>query len=262
LFAVLGMAFGLNAQVIFGVYSAECGFIASGDDKLGAPDGVFPRVNPSSVTFAFQVNSQVLAGILNEDETLTLALANFRLGDAPAPTEGIYLFENGAGVRLHRAPGDDLIFYINNYDLKGSGNVLHVVDGQEPTVIGTVTTVMARDGISLGVGHFHAQLLVASIDPEDGYWWDQSTAAGWNPGNAYKYMGEWDANASVTTLSQMFRILDAPECATGIADVFAAEEGAEIVGYYNLVGQKLANEPAKGIFIVKFSNGKTIKMAK
>jgi len=47
---------------------------------------------------------------------------------------------------------------------------------------------------------------------------------------------------------------------SGIYDV--ADDGAVAVAYYNLLGQKLNEEPASGMFIVKYSNGKTVKVLK
>ncbi|MDR0871882.1 MAG: hypothetical protein LBN27_00240 [Prevotellaceae bacterium] len=48
----------------------------------------------------------------------------------------------------------------------------------------------------------------------------------------------------------------------GIADVIADEAGAEVVGYYSILGAKLPGEPASGIYLVKLSNGKTVKLVK
>jgi hypothetical protein len=39
-------------------------------------------------------------------------------------------------------------------------------------------------------------------------------------------------------------------------------EGATAVGYYTIFGVKLSQEPAKGLFIVKYSNGKAVKVIK
>ena len=48
--------------------------------------------------------------------------------------------------------------------------------------------------------------------------------------------------------------------ATGI--YATAADGAKAVAYYSITGKKLSAEPASGIFIVKYSNGKTIKVVK
>jgi len=37
---------------------------------------------------------------------------------------------------------------------------------------------------------------------------------------------------------------------------------AEIVGYYSIMGIKLSQEPASGIYIIKYDNGKTVKAIK
>lgn len=49
---------------------------------------------------------------------------------------------------------------------------------------------------------------------------------------------------------------------TGIADVIADEEGAEIIGFKSILGQDLNEEPAAGSFIVVLSNGKAITVTK
>ena len=48
----------------------------------------------------------------------------------------------------------------------------------------------------------------------------------------------------------------------GFADAIANEQNAEVVGFYSILGAKLAGEPASGIYLVKFSNGKTVKLVK
>ena len=48
----------------------------------------------------------------------------------------------------------------------------------------------------------------------------------------------------------------------GIADVIADEQGADVVGYFSILGAKLPGEPASGIYLVKLSNGKTLKLVK
>lgn len=53
-------------------------------------------------------------------------------------------------------------------------------------------------------------------------------------------------------------------CGTiGIYNPFVdANADAVIVGYYTMLGQKLDKEPASGMFIVKYSNGKSVKVVK
>ncbi|MDR0873186.1 MAG: calycin-like domain-containing protein [Prevotellaceae bacterium] len=41
-----------------------------------------------------------------------------------------------------------------------------------------------------------------------------------------------------------------------------AENGATAVAYYSILGKKLNAEPANGVFIVKYSNGKSLKVVK
>ncbi|GHT35275.1 hypothetical protein FACS18945_2580 [Bacteroidia bacterium] len=47
---------------------------------------------------------------------------------------------------------------------------------------------------------------------------------------------------------------------TGIYDT--AADGATVTGYYSILGAKLSQEPASGVFIVKYSNGKSVKVVK
>jgi len=48
--------------------------------------------------------------------------------------------------------------------------------------------------------------------------------------------------------------------ATGIYNT--AADGSKAVAYYSITGKKLATEPANGMFIVKYSNGKSVKVVK
>ncbi|MDR0873430.1 MAG: right-handed parallel beta-helix repeat-containing protein [Prevotellaceae bacterium] len=47
---------------------------------------------------------------------------------------------------------------------------------------------------------------------------------------------------------------------TGIYEI--STDGATAIGYYTILGQKLDKEPASGLFIVRYSNGKSIKVVK
>ena len=42
----------------------------------------------------------------------------------------------------------------------------------------------------------------------------------------------------------------------------AANDGLTITGYYSILGAKLPAAPASGVFLVKYSNGKTVKFVK
>ena len=55
---------------------------------------------------------------------------------------------------------------------------------------------------------------------------------------------------------------DTDICGVGIYDIAPDGSDAVVVGYYTILGQKLSNEPEKGLFIVKYSNGKSIKVLK
>jgi len=41
-----------------------------------------------------------------------------------------------------------------------------------------------------------------------------------------------------------------------------AADGSTVVGYFSILGAKLSQEPASGLFLVKYSNGKTVKVVK
>jgi len=49
---------------------------------------------------------------------------------------------------------------------------------------------------------------------------------------------------------------------TGINAVSVDTENAKITGYFDILGRKLTEEPTKGIYIIKYDNGKTKKMMK
>jgi hypothetical protein len=47
---------------------------------------------------------------------------------------------------------------------------------------------------------------------------------------------------------------------TGIKNVAADTENAAVTGYFNIMGRKLNEEPAKGIYIILYNNGTTKKV--
>jgi len=49
---------------------------------------------------------------------------------------------------------------------------------------------------------------------------------------------------------------------TGIYDVSADAVNATVIGYFDILGRKLTEEPTKGIYIIQFDNGKAKKMMK
>ena len=49
---------------------------------------------------------------------------------------------------------------------------------------------------------------------------------------------------------------------TGINDISLDTENATVVGYYDILGRKLKEEPTRGIFIVLYDNGKARKLIK
>ena len=225
-FAALAVAFSsANAQVVFGNYCKTTNVFTAGGTSIGEPGGARPAVNPSCLSFAVQVDNFDLIAALDKDDRYTLAFAGVRNG-----TQASDHFEFN-GIRMIKAPGDDYVFYIEEWDLGAIGT------GSDAP-------------------HIHSELIVASTAEanEAGFefWWDDNTTAfGWTP--TYKYLGQYNVNNTVCT--------GLGNCGgTGIEDVLV--EDAEIVAYYNLLGQKLAGEPTSGIFIVKLSNGKSVKIAK
>jgi len=75
-----------------------------------------------------------------------------------------------------------------------------------------------------------------------GYWVDESVADG----------------ANVTILAPIN--FEAITIEDGIYDL--AADGSTVTGYYSILGAKLSAEPANGVFIVKYSNGKAVKVVK
>ena len=45
-------------------------------------------------------------------------------------------------------------------------------------------------------------------------------------------------------------------------NTISSEKEKNIIGYYNIMGQKLTKEPASSIYIIKYDNGKTEKVVK
>ena len=88
-------------------------------------------------------------------------------------------------------------------------------------------------------GYIHYNALVAEIG--SGFWWNDSKDAGATPG----YAGSIPFTAAPVL---------------GINDL-AADDSA-VTGYYSILGAKLSAEPASGIFIVKYANGKAVKVVK
>jgi hypothetical protein len=83
--------------------------------------------------------------------------------------------------------------------------------------------------------------LIAGMGDPWAYWWNQSIADGATP---------------TKELSINFAV---PE-ESGIFDTLA--DGSTVVGYYTILGAKLTQEPENGVFIVKYSNGKAVKVVK
>ena len=66
-------------------------------------------------------------------------------------------------------------------------------------------------------------------------------------------------NVVLTSISDKFTTTGEP---SNIVETLRATSLPEIVGYYNLIGQKLKQEPTKGIYIILYDNGKTEKVMK
>jgi uncharacterized repeat protein (TIGR02543 family) len=81
------------------------------------------------------------------------------------------------------------------------------------------------------------------------------TFGGWYIDNN-TFLNEWNFETNIVTQDT---ILYAKwSNITGIKDIKTETEHAKVVGYYNIMGQKLPKEPASGIFIVLYDDG-TVK---
>jgi len=65
-----------------------------------------------------------------------------------------------------------------------------------------------------------------------------------------------EVDAATTVLNAAITALQT----VGIYDL--AADGAVAVGFYSILGAKLSEEPVSGVFIVKYSNGKAVKVVK
>ena len=50
--------------------------------------------------------------------------------------------------------------------------------------------------------------------------------------------------------------------AAPVVETLRATSLPEIIGYYNIMGQKLSKEPQSGLYIVLYDNGKVVKVVK
>jgi len=221
---MLMTAISANAQtVIFGQYVGGA-FVENADNsKIGV------NLNPHCLTFACAIANSQLESIVESDNRLTIAFAGVRNADNE-------YFQNSEFRMVKVTPSNYAaygnIYYVNQLDL---GLV-----PANPTVAG-------------GKTHLHAQILVSAsqaaldADPNFQYWWDQSTQAGWNPGNAYQYMGEWSESNT--------------QCAASVPQASSNVE-KEPVAYYTILGVQLSEEPTTGMYIVKYSDGSSAKFVK
>jgi hypothetical protein len=210
------------------------------------------KFNPECLSFAVAIFDNELLTFLGENADYTMFLSAVRTDDGGGANQKIYPNAGGSWeapyifVEMIRVDnwtysngdlGDGVLFYICGYNLLE-------VEGAPDAVIEFGT-------------HLHTNMLIAPMDNEA---WGPTTAADAEAEgvSGYCYLGS--KNEALGT-----PVTDCVTCTplSGIADTIADEMGnVEIVGYYTLLGQKLAEEPANGIFIVKFSNGKTVKIAK
>ena len=64
-------------------------------------------------------------------------------------------------------------------------------------------------------------------------------------------------------LDDIFKISFGDMIVTAVETWRAASlQSANIIGYYNILGKKLENEPTSGIYIIVYDNGKTEKVVK
>ena len=202
--------------------------------------------NPSCLTFAILVYNADALAALDANPTYTMFLNAVRTDDRAGN-----LFPNANGS--WGAPYE-------NFPMMTRINDWTYLDGD--TEDGVVFYIC---GFDLGTPeggfgqHLQTNSVIADEDPEvraastnpDG-WVADAEAAGLD---AYIYLGD-------TTQAMGPVVSTCVDCLvpSNIPNIFV--DDAEIVGFYNLVGQKLAGEPASGIFIVKYSNGKAVKIAK
>jgi uncharacterized repeat protein (TIGR02543 family) len=83
--------------------------------------------------------------------------------------------------------------------------------------------------------------------------------AGWFTDNG-TFLNEWNFATDIVT--QDTTLYAKWSSTTGIKNIKAENEHAKIVAYYNIMGQKLPQAPASGIYIILYDNGKSEKIIK
>ena len=201
--------------------------------------------NPSCFTFAILVYAEDILETAAEHSDYTLFLNAVRTDDG----KGIYSNANGSWEAPYEnfpmmTRVDDWKF--DNGDAGDEGIVFYICGYDLGTLPGGFQT------------HLQTNVVFAPADPEvraeSDNWVADAEGAGLG---GYLYLGDkTQAMGNIVTTC--------PTCSggAGIADIIAAEQEADIVGYYSILGAQLAGEPASGIYLVKFSNGKTVKLVK
>jgi uncharacterized repeat protein (TIGR02543 family) len=118
----------------------------------------------------------------------------------------------------------------------------------------THTVTFAGEDISIAPleNIAHGSKITAPAAPErTGY-----TFNGWFAEETFE--NEWDFEEAVVT--QDITLWAQWTATTGIGDVLA--DGRTITGYYSIMGVKLPDEPARGVYIVTYDNGTAEKRIK
>jgi len=257
-FAALAVVFSVSAQDWGGVVG---NLTNGGNAFLGSYDPVTnvftENTNPTQVV-EFNPNCFSMAILIELPAVVELCAAN--------PTYTMVM----DGVRMNSHGGDAIVFANGGWgsdqfpimtrvdgalDLDGYevGGVVFYICGYD---LGTITGGLTR--------HLNTNIFLANVcngdETQGGFWYEMSMAAGTG---GYVYLGDDTEQMVITSTCPTCTYNDPVDgCESSIANVYASEMNAEIVGFYNMLGQKLAGEPEKGMFIVKYSNGKSIKISK
>lgn len=196
------------------------------------------------------------------------------------PVDGNGLYSNSGNVLIERAhinlvrQRNTILNYANqDIALKKQGSGLYVYNYSG----GNTNTESGLDGISFTPNQNSTQAIavrhgndeIALLSTEKGTFTIPAKYADYKAQKGYfNSNNEFVAWSNVTIrnskvsmpLTSCILLTKNPRTLTltGIKQVSASQGKAEIVGYYNVAGQKVS-KPTAGLYIIKYSNGKTMK---
>jgi len=133
---------------------------------------------------------------------------------------------------------------------------------------GRFTDITNNNSIFLPSAGYRNGSLGTVYDGVDGMYWSSIQCDRGGPfevfHNAYRLYfysnySTWDINFDK---SNGLSVRPVADDSTDINEVLVGTENATVIGYFDILGRKLKEEPTKGIYIIQYDNGKTKKMMK